>query len=352
MEFTEITQRIKDSLKQWGVSANVVVRGKNTLEVRVVQQDAMSAFTIKPTTPTKRMSVKTHASTVFDKDPPKETKPKVERRNGFNLHLLSHKDAMSSDDLNTLLGLTKGYAFISATRPESKVWETTCREVVWLSTGLFADSHKWDKKWLTKTEAKGGGPSVLRGRFKDVPSVIATLTECLNFVAHAHENGGYWYPPIENGKIPRKSLASFICSQTKSGTEWSPLCEVLWEMNKNTAIKSSVPKLALTAAEQILKESSYLSTLPPALMAAYWNGVKKYVDWYYANRDMLMSAVNNRVRLADVGMAVTLVKEWNASASGRALPAAFIYPGSEKWFRFTQWCKTNRNVSIPDYRQG
>jgi hypothetical protein len=87
-------------------------------------------------------------------------------------------------------------------------------------------------------------------------------------------------------------------------------------------------------------------------MAAYWNGVKKYVDWYYANRDMLMSAVNNRVRLADVGMAVTLVKEWNASASGRALPAAFIYPGSEKWFRFTQWCKTNRNVSIPDYRQG
>jgi hypothetical protein len=207
MEFTEITQRIKDSLKQWGVSANVVVRGKNTLEVRVVQQDAMSAFAIKPTTPTKRMSVKTHASTVFDKDPPKETKPKVERRNGFNLHLLSHKDAMSSDDLNTLLGLTKGYAFISATRPESKVWETTCREVVWLSTGLFADSHKWDKKWLTKTEAKGGGPSVLRGRFKDVPSVIATLTECLNFVAHAHENGGYWYPPIENGKIPRKSLA-------------------------------------------------------------------------------------------------------------------------------------------------
>ena len=79
--------------------------------------------------------------------------------------------------------------------------------------------------------------------------------------------------------------------------------------------------------------------------------VKKFVDWYYAHRDELMSRVDNRVRLADISMATTLVKEWNASASGRALPLTYVYPGNEKWFRFVQWCKTNRNVVIPDYRK-
>ena len=91
----------------------------------------------------------------------------------------------------------------------------------------------------------------------------------------------------------------------------------------------------------------------PAKVSYVRNGFGDYkseVDEVLSISDM--SVVNNRVRLADVGMAVTLVKEWNASASGRALPASFIYPGSEKWFRFTQWCRTNRNVSIPDYRQG
>lgn len=352
MQVSEIVNKVKDSLEQWGVSARVVVKGKDTLEIRIVASDPFTEqFSIKPAEGSKRPVVKTHATARPVSDTPR-TKPKKERPNGFNLHMTQHKDSMSIDDLNRLLGLTKGYPFLSATRAESKVWETTCREVVWLSAGLFVDSHKWDKKWLSKTEAKGGGPAIVRGRFKDIPSVLDAIENCLNYIAEAHNNGGYWYPPLENGKIPRKSLASFLCTQTKSGAEWSPFCEVLWEMNKDAAIKSALPKLAVSAAEMVIKESQYLKSQPPAAMAVYWSGVKKFVDWYFVNRDVLLSEVNNRVRLADIGMAVTLVKEWNASASGRALPLSFIYPGADKWFRFTQWCKTNRNVSIPDYRQG
>ena len=93
-------------------------------------------------------------------------------------------------------------------------------------------------------------------------------------------------------------------------------------MNKDTAIKSALPKLAVTAAEQAIKDSEYLRGMPSTSMATYWNGVKKFVDWYYANRDMLMSVVDNRVRLADVGMAVTLVKEWNASANGKGFTSS------------------------------
>lgn len=341
--------KLNEWLKDVGVSARVVVRGKDLLEIRLETQDL---FTEQFAAPRRLPVVRTHA-TVRENRPKPAPKPKVEApKRGFNLHLVAHKDSMSDADLSRLHELTQSYSFLSATKLNSKVWETTCREVVWLATGFFVDSHKWDKKWMAKTEQKGGGPALLKGRFTDIPSAIDTIEKCLDYVENAHRTSGYWFPPLENGKIPRKSLASFICSQTKAGTEWSPFCEVLWEMNKDTAIKSSLPKLAINAAELAIKDSEYLRGMPSSSMANYWNGVKKFVDWYYANRDMLMSVVDNRVRLADVGMAVTLVKEWNASANGKVLPVSFIYPGSDRWFRFVQWCKTNRNVTIPDYRNG
>lgn len=352
MRLPEITQKLKDSLEQWGVPARVAVRGRNIIEIRMEDSDEiLEQYSIQPKNLTKRPLVKTHATARPYDSSPRHTPKKPEPKSGFNLHLQQHKDSMDAENLNKLLGLTRGYSFLSATRDNTKVWDTTCREIIWMASGLFVDSHKWDKGWLSKMEEKGGGPAILKDRFKDIPSVIDCVQECLDYVANAHEHGGYWYPPLEKGKVPRKSLASFICSQTKAGTEWSPFCEVLWEMNKDTAIKSAVPRLACIAAEQILKESQYLSSIPNSMLATYWTGVKKYVDWYYAHRDELLSIVDNRVRLADVGMAVMLVREWNASASGRALPTAFIYPGSDKWFRFTQWCKTNRGVILPDYRR-
>jgi len=349
MAFTATTllPKLNEWLKNEGVSARVVVRGKDILEIRMETKDLFSEQF-----PARRFPVvRTHATIREDK--PKtvtEQKTEVPKR-GFNLGLVAHKDSLSDADLSRLHELTQSYSFLSATRLNSKVWESTCREVVWLANGFFVDSHKWDKKWVIKTEQKGGSPSILKGRFNNVSSVMDTIQKCLDYVENAHRNGGYWYPPLENGKIPRKSLASFICSQTKAGTEWSPFCEVLWELNKDVALKAALPKMAVTAAEQAIKDSEYLRSMPSTAMATYWNGVKKFVDWYYANRDMLMSIVDNRVRLADIGMAVTLVKEWNASANGKVLPLSFIYPGNERWFRFVQWCKTNRNVAIPDYRK-
>ena len=341
--------KLNEWLKQQNVSARIVVKGKDAIEIRMEAQDLFTEqFALK-----KRPAVKTHVS-AQDLAPKRNPKPlpKIESpKGGFNLHLKSHKDGICDADLTRLHDMTHSYTFLSATKLDSKVWETTCREVVWLASGFFTESHKWDKAWLAKTEQKGGGPAILKGKFEGIPATLDTIKECLDYIEKAHENGGYWFPPLERGKIPRKSLASFLCSQTKSGTEWSPFCEVLWEMQKDVAIKSSLSKLAVSVAEQIIKDSSYLSSLPTNSMATYWNGVKKFVDWYNTNRDMLMSKVENRVRLADINTALTLVREWNASTSNRALPITFIYPGCDKWFRFCQWSKTNRGVILPDYRR-
>lgn len=339
--------KLNEWLKQQNVSARVVIKGKDTLEVRMESQDLMSEmFEVKK----KRPVVKTHA-TIRPTPAPKAPKPKEEPvHKGFNFKIPTHADGMSNTELSELHELTRNYPFLSATKLDSKVWDATCREVVWLSADLFADSHRWDKAWLSKTEQKGSGPQIVRGKFDSIAKVIDSIKECLDYVADAHEKRGYWWPTLENGKIPRKSLASFLCTATKSGTEWSPFCEVMWEMNKDEAVKTALPKLAVSVAENLIKESPYLNSMPASSMGTYWMGVKKYVDWYYSNRDKLMTVVENRVRMADIGMAVTLVKEWNASASGRALPLTFIYPGCDKWFRFCQWCKTNRNVVIPDYR--
>ena len=348
-DVSKILPRLDEWLKHEGIAARVVIKGKDTLEVRLEAKDLFAEeFELTPQRPVVRTHVSSKDFKPTPKAKPKKTALKV---GGFNITAAQHKDGMPEAELNRLHGFTEKYSFLSATRMDSKVWETTCREVVWLASGFFADSHQWDKKWRTKTEEKGGGPGIVRGKFTDITSVLDTIEECLDYVEAAHKNGGYWYPVLERGRIPRKPLANFLCTPTKSGTEWSPFCEVLWEMNKDVAIKSALPKSAVSVAEQTVKESQYLSSMPTSSMASYWNGVKKFVDWYYAHRDELMSRVDNRVRLADISMAVTLVKEWNASASGRALPLTYVYPGNEKWFRFVQWCKTNRNVVIPDYRK-
>ena len=339
--------KLNEWLKQQDVSARVVVKGKDTLEIRMESQDLLSEmFSVQK----KRPVVKTHA-TIRTRVTPKEPKPKTEPVHmGFNFKIPTHADGMTDTELSELHALTQNYPFLSATRIDGKVWESLCREVVWLSSGLFADSHRWDKAWLTKTEQKGSGPQIVRGKFDSIAKVIDTIKECLDYVADAHEKRGYWWPIVRNGKIPRESLVSFLCTTTRHGTEWSPFCEVLWEINKDSAVKTALPKLAVSVAENLIKESPYLNNMPASSMGTYWMGVKKYVDWYYSTRDKLMSVVDNRVRMADIGMAITLIKEWNASASGRALPVTFIYPGCDKWFRFCQWCKTNRNVVIPDYR--
>ena len=163
--------KLNEWLKNEGVSARVVVRGKDILEVRLEAQDLFAEqFT------TRRFPVvRTHA-TVRENRPKPAPKPKVEEpKRGFNLHLVAHKDSMSDADLSRLHELTQSYSFLSATKLNSKVWETTCREVVWLATGFFVDSHKWDKKWMAKTEQKGGGPALLKGKFTDIPSAIDTI---------------------------------------------------------------------------------------------------------------------------------------------------------------------------------
>lgn len=345
MTSQELLLKLKEFLSNSGIGARVVVKGKDTLEIRLEATDMMATdFSIK------RPTIKTHATIrpVEHKEP--KAKKEAAPPTGFHIKLTPHSSGMTDADLNALHNLTKMYPFISATKINSGVWESTCREIVLMASGLFIDSHRWDSAWLSKVEQRGGGPTLLKDKFKDTTDVINTIAQCLDYVNDAHTKGSFWWPAVVRGKIPRQSIASFISTMTRSGTDWSPMCEVLWEMNKGTALKSALPKLAVDIADVIIKESPFLSSVAKPNIAPYWEGLRKFVDWYYASKDELLSNVDNRVRLADIGMAVTLVKEWNASASGRALPLSFIYPGSDKWFRFTQWCRTNRNVTIPDYR--
>lgn len=344
-DVSKILPRLDEWLKHEGIAARVVIKGKDTLEVRLEAKDLFAEeFELTPQRPVVRTHVSSKDFKPTPKAKPKKTALKV---GGFNITAAQHKDGMPEAELNRLHGFTEKYSFLSATRMDSKVWETTCREVVWLASGFFADSHQWDKKWRTKTEEKGGGPGIVRGKFTDITSVLDTIEECLDYVEAAHKNGGYWYPVLERGRIPRKPLANFLCTPTKSGTEWSPFCEVLWEMQKDRAIKNSLSKSVSSLVETIIKDSEYLRNLDFGSRCLFWQGVKKFVDWYNFNRDTLMSILDNRVRLSDITGALTLVKEWNASISYRALPVTFIYPGCDRWRKFTQWCKSYRNVIIP-----
>lgn len=340
----ELLPKIQEWLKQLDVEARVVIKGKDALEIRMESSDLMDeTFAIK------RPAIKTHVEPSAPRIAPKHMKESP--KGGFNLKLVSHSGSMSDNDLSVLRNLTQQYPFISVTRINSGVWERTCKEIALMASGLFVDSHRWDSAWLSKVELRGGGPSLLKDKFKSTTDVINTIAQCLDYVNDAHTKGSFWWPAVVRGKIPRQSIASFVVTTTRSGTDWSPMCEVLWEMNKGAALKSALPKLAVDVADIIIKDSPFLSSISKPNIAPYWEGLRKFVDWYYASKDELLANVDNRVRLADVGMAVTLVKEWNASASGRVLPLSFIYPGSDKWFRFTQWCRTNRNVNIPDYRK-
>lgn len=345
---TEILPKLQEWLSQSGISAKVAVTGAKSIEIRLETIDLMAqAFPLK----VQRPYVKTHATIDEPKRKAPVEKPKEVRKSGFNIVIPRPSGSMSPSDIAHLRSLvTDKYSFLSATRTDSKVWETTCREIIWLSSNLYHDSHRWDRTWLTKTKEKGGGPTIVKNRFKDIPTVLETIEKCLDYVADSFSNGGFWWPSLEKGKIPRRSLLSFIVSTTKAGTEWSPFCEVLWEIEKSKALKSILPDSCVKIAEEAIKQSDYLRSLPIGSMDSYWDGVKKFVDWYKDSRADLLKYPQNKVRLADLGMAMTLVKDWNASCSGRALPAKFIYPGSNMWFRFAQWAKSNRGVEIPMYR--
>lgn len=345
---TEILPKLQEWLSQSGISAKVAVTGAMTLEIRLETVDLMAqAFPLKVPRP----YVKTHATI----DEPKRKAPPVEkpvvRKSGFNIVIPQPSGSITPSDMSHLRYLvTNKYSFLSATRTDSKVWETTCREIIWMASNLYHDSHRWDKTWLTKSKEKGGGPTIVKNRFKDIASVLEALEMCLDYVEESFKTGTFWWPSLEKGKIPRRSLLSFIVSTTKANTEWSPFCDVLWEIEKSKALKSVLPESCVKIAEEAIKQSDYLRSLPKSSMDAYWDGVKKFVDWYRDSRAELLKLPQNKVRLADLGMAMTLVKDWNASCSGRVLPAKFIYPGCNVWFRFAQWAKSNRGVDIPMYR--
>ena len=91
--------KLNEWLKNEGVSARVVVRGKDILEVRLEAQDLFTEQFAAP-----RFSVvRTHATIREDRPKQPKPKPKAEApKRGFNLHLVAHKDSMSDADLSRL----------------------------------------------------------------------------------------------------------------------------------------------------------------------------------------------------------------------------------------------------------
>lgn len=342
----DIVEKLEEWIRAIEPSATVSVTGKDSIQIRLVSEDRMASVF-----PVARPVVRTHAT---PREPERRTTEKlaVRKPSGFNIGLVSTPSGMNSSDLERLRGLVSGkYPFLSVTRLDSKVWDGTCREVVWLASGIFRGGHKWDKTWKSKMSERGGGPDIVNGRFKDTKSVLDAIQRCLDYVETCHSSGGFWWPTKERGKVPRKSLQSFLASTTRSGTEWSPFCEVLWEMEKSESLKSILPDVCVRVGEEAIRSSNYLRGLPRTSLDAYWEGVKKFVDWYRDNKaELVARSQQNRVRLADLGMAIGLVKDWNDDCGGQVLPAKFVYPGSDRWFRFAQWCGSKRGVDIPQYR--
>ena len=345
----EILPKLREFLANSGIKAKVAATGKVTVEIRLESEDLMAqAFPLEPRV--KRPTVRTHATII---EPERKNKvpsePLPVKKMGFNIKTNASDTGMTPEDKAYLRSIVSGrYSFISATKLTSKVWDTTCREIVWLASGLFADSHKWDSTWLKRTAtACGGDPSIVRNRFKDITSVLHDIESCLDYLTDCFNAGNSPWPTREKGRIPRKSLLDFIVSRTKTGTEWSPFCSVLFEMEKVSCLKALLPTSCISIAEDIIKESDYLSSRPSRSMDTYWLGVKKFVDWYSSNKRVLLRDSRNKVRLADIGMAMSLVNDWHMACNGMSMPLDFVHPDSKVWFRFAQWANTHRDVQIP-----
>lgn len=339
----QLVPKLKEWLRQQGVTATVAVSRKGCIEIRLEAQDLM-AQTFAVARP---VVVHTHGDVSPMAVARKKKQKPVPEKKGFGLSLLKAQDGLPEPEIARIKALMQKYEFISVSRESSKTWDETCTQIMWLSSGFFVDNHKWDPQWLSQATQKGGGPALLANRFSSVDDVLGLLEKCLDYISESHRNGAYWYPPLENGKVAKRSLLSFIVSPMKSGLEWSPLCGVLLDMEKSTAIKRTLPRRVVAIAQETLEDSYYLRSLPDSNLSRYWQGVKCFMEWYNRNRDKLMSVTNNRVHLSDIGSAMALVRDWNHEMGGGAIPITYLYPGIDRWSRFVGWCGRNRNVILP-----
>ena len=338
----EISDYLLKYLQKIGIHAKVRVTGKDVIEIRRESQDLLAKSF--PLPQVERPVVKTHLykddfkkfSTAKKKEPPKT---------GFNLSVKGASISLSQEDSVALEKITQSYkGFISVTKKNSGVWNDTIREIVRLSSGLFVDFHAWDSTWLSRAEAKNSGPSILNNKFKEPSEVLHEIKNCLDYVASKQLNGGYWWPPLKGNSVSKRSVGDFIVSTTRSGTEWSPFADIYAELHKELLYRDSFSNTVVSLVDCIIKESPFLSTI--SNKDKLWDGVARFTEWYIDNKDSLLSVMENKVRLADISRALTLVREWNADSKGRALPAYFVYPGAASWRPFKNWCKDKRGVIV------
>lgn len=340
----KLTYGISELLDTLGLKGSVVTVSRDVLEVRLSKDDAFgSAFPLK-----ERPQVRLHAEPILPDRKPKKKEEKPPEQGFFKV---ASTDPMNSCGLDeeqreALYALVNGkYPFLSKTKTDSRTWECTCREIVWIAEGLFWKSHRWDPAWLGRMTKKGVGPQLMSGLATGAHAVIRAISDSLDAVVERNKEG-FWWPSVEKGRQKREPLLSFLVSRTRKGTEWSPFCEIFWERNKAESISSGLPERVVDVAHRIMDESPWLSSLPKHSQDSYWEGVKKYYEWYLANRESLMKSTRNRAKLSDSGSAMELVYQWDSENGHRKVSARFVHPGVDLWGPFKAWCKDARGITI------
>lgn len=330
-----------------GYSINVAIEDERTITVRLLPVDVLAdAFPVGQGVALEPSTSKDPASVPQEA----EKAPEAPRRTGFSGVCLDSSCSCAGVDQERLQKAISSFPDIfTQTKPGKGVWYHTCLQLHRLSKGMYmAMDQSWDQSWMKKVQGRWGIPGVIREGMGCTEAAISAVIECCNYIREMRQSaGGYWWPPLRNGRPQKVSMLDFLHSMKRNRAAWSPFIEVYGEMLAARGMAASIPGPVKVIAGDIRAASCLLSSLGLSGRQAYWEGVLKFCQWYSAHRDALMAIQQNRCRVHSVAAMAGLAKAWAEASGNRCMPVRFIHPDSSAWASFVRWLKAERGVTVP-----
>lgn len=328
-----------------GYSVHVSVKDGLAMEVRLMPVDVLAeAF------PVSQGGTQEPATVPGPVEVPLEQKRAQEAPRKAGFEGVGLIPTCAGVDQERLRGAIEAFPWLfTQTRQGSGVWQQTCQQLSRLSSGMFmAMDQNWDQAWMKKVQNRWGIPGVIREGMGCTEAAISAVIECCNYIGKMRESaGGYWWPPLRNGRLQKVSLLDFLHTLKRNHCAYSPFVEVYGEMMASRGMAAAIPGNVRVIAGDIKAASTLLSSLGISGRQAYWEGVLKFCQWYRANRDMLMVVPQNRCRVHTLAAMAGLAKAWAEASGNRCMPVRFIHPDSTAWASFIRWLKIERGVTIP-----
>lgn len=329
-----------------GYSINVAIEDERTITVRLLPVDVLAgAFPVAQPAAQEPMAGKPPAVAPLEQGRAQE----APRKAGFRGVGLEGQVCPRVDPDRLLKAIQAFPDIFTQTQPGKGVWNHTCLQLDRLARGMYmAMDQGWDQAWVKKVQGRWGIPGAIREGMGCTEAAISAVIECCNYIREMRQSaGGYWWPPLRNGRPQKVPMLDFLHSMKRNRAAWSPFIEVYGEMLAARGMAASIPGPVKVIAGDIRAASCLLSSLGLSGRQAYWEGVLKFCQWYSAHRDALMAIQQNRCRVHSVAAMAGLAKAWAEASGNRCMPVRFIHPDSSAWASFVRWLKAERGVVIP-----